>query len=217
MFRINRNEVIFTDGSTSQVDEIVVCTGYSIELPFLSGQLRNNVLDEGTNVLQLYKNVFNPDVGHSLAFIGFIQPASGGILTCSEIQARWFVELCKGTVHLPSKNVMKCDIRQERQRAERRYYASARHTIQRDPIVYNDEIASMFGARPSFWRHPLLVWRLILGSGGSAQWRLQGPGKWDKAEETVRKVPVTGLMTYSTLIIFIVFTIVLYGIVTFLF
>jgi dimethylaniline monooxygenase (N-oxide forming) len=217
ILRINRNEVVFTDGSTSQVDHIVVCTGYNIDLPFLSQQLRNTVLQEGTNVLQLYKNVFDPEVGHSLAFIGFLQPASGGILTCSETQARWFVELCKGTVHLPPTHIMKSAILQERERAEKRYYASARHTIQRDPIIYNDEIASMFGARPSFWRHPLLAWRLLFGSGGSAQWRLQGPGKWNEADKAVRRVPVTGLMAYSTLFIFVLFTVVLYGIVWFLF
>lgn len=201
--------MFFTDGSSTQVDDIVVCTGYSIELPFLSDHDRTDVVDEGTNVLQLYKNVFSPEIGHSLAFIGFIQPASGGILTSSETQARWFVELCKGNVHLPPKNVMKCVIREERAQAERRYYVSARHTIQRDPIVYNDEVASFFGARPSFWRHPKLAWRLLVGSGGSAQWRLQGPGKWDKAGEMVQKVPVTGLMTYSLFSIFLAFIVII--------
>ncbi|KAH3779968.1 hypothetical protein DPMN_157777 [Dreissena polymorpha] len=36
------------------------------------------------SVFQLFKNVFSPDVGGSLAFIGFVQPASGGVLTMSE-------------------------------------------------------------------------------------------------------------------------------------
>ena len=62
---------------------------------------------------QLYKNVFNPDIGSSLAFIGFVQPASGGILTMSETQARWFTELCKGHISLPSKPGMLADIQKE--------------------------------------------------------------------------------------------------------
>ena len=41
----------------------------------------------------------------------------------------------------------------------KRYTASARHTIQRDPITYNDDIAEMFGAKPQLWKHPRLMWR----------------------------------------------------------
>ena len=40
-----------------------------------------------------------------------------------------------------------------------RWYRSARHTIQRDPIIYNDEIASFFGAKPELLKHPALAWR----------------------------------------------------------
>lgn len=40
--------------------------------------------DETT--LRLFKNVFSPEIGYSLAFIGFVQPASGGILTMAETQ-----------------------------------------------------------------------------------------------------------------------------------
>lgn len=46
------------------------------------------------------------------------------------------------------------------QRSSReRYYQSARHTIQRDPIVYNDEIADLIGAKPSPFKFPDLAWR----------------------------------------------------------
>ena len=85
-----------------------------------------------------------------------------------------------------------------------RYTGSARHTIQRDPILYNDEIAAEFGAKPSMWRHPTLAWRLLLGSCGAAQWRLQGPHKNPKAREMVEKVPVTGLLHYSMVVILLV-------------
>lgn len=45
-----------------------------------------------------------------------------------------------------------------------RYYHSARHTIQRDPLKYNDEIASYFGAKPELLKHPSLAWRYELTS-----------------------------------------------------
>jgi dimethylaniline monooxygenase (N-oxide forming) len=57
--------------------------------------------------------VFSPEIGPSLAFIGFVQPASGGVLTMSEIQARWFAEMCKARVTLPSKSHMEKDIKDE--------------------------------------------------------------------------------------------------------
>eukprot|EP00117_Sycon_ciliatum_P024226 scpid37421/ scgid20379/ Dimethylaniline monooxygenase [N-oxide-forming] 5; Dimethylaniline oxidase 5; Hepatic flavin-containing monooxygenase 5 len=192
--RISGNRVLFTDGSSADVDTIVCCTGYRIHLPFIDTKLNNVLLDDESNEISLYKNVFSPSVGASLAFIGFVQPSSGGILSMSETQARWFAQLCLGTVNLPSKQLMQKDIEEERQVARERYCKSTRHTIQRDPIVYNDEIASLFGAKPQFWRHPLLAYRLLLGSCGSAQWRLQGPGTWSGANKLVRSIPVTPLM-----------------------
>ncbi|GFN74211.1 RNA-directed DNA polymerase from mobile element jockey [Plakobranchus ocellatus] len=43
----------------------------------------------------------------------FVQPASGGLLGMSEIQARWFSKLCKGSVQLPSKQEMDAEIEAE--------------------------------------------------------------------------------------------------------
>ncbi len=55
---------------------------------------------------QLYKNVFCPDVGHTLAFIGLVQPASGGSVSMAEMQARWFSQLTLGNLALPGAAVM---------------------------------------------------------------------------------------------------------------
>lgn len=193
------SEVVFTDGTRTAADAIVCCTGYHIDLPFLESSVKDLVLEENTNKIKLFKNVFAPEIGSSLAFIGFAQPASGGLLSISEIQARWFSELCKGALKLPSVETMRQEIKQDQQKSESIYFASARHTIQQDPITYNDEIASYFGAKPQLWKHPSLAWNLIVGSCGAAQWRLQGPHKWNRAKEVVRAVPVTPLMHYGTL------------------
>jgi len=58
-------------------------------------------------LLQLYKSVFNPEIGKDLAFIGFVQPASGGLLSMSEIQSQWLAMIIKGRCTLPSKPIMK--------------------------------------------------------------------------------------------------------------
>lgn len=193
------DKVIFTDGSETVADAVVCCTGYSIDLPFLDSNIKDLVVEESTNKIKLFKNVFAPEIGPSLAFIGFVQPASGGLLSISETQARWFSELCKGTIKLPTAEKMRQEFKQDQQKNESIYFASARHTIQQDPMVYNDEIASYFGAKPQLWKHPSLAWNLIVGSSGAAQYRLQGPHKWNRAKEVVRSVPITPLMHYGAI------------------
>ncbi|KAK3699384.1 hypothetical protein QZH41_006562 [Actinostola sp. cb2023] len=192
--RLESKRVVFTNGSSVEADAIVCCTGYSISLPFLSDKIKPLVIDEGTNKMNLFKSVFSPELGSSLAFIGFIQPASGGLLPVSEIQARWFSALCKGITTLPSKEDMFEEIHQLHCYNNKRYYPSARHTIQQDPILYIDDVASYFGARPQLWRSPTLAWNLLVGTCGAAQWRLQGPHKWNQAKIVVKKVGITPMM-----------------------
>ncbi|KAI8772429.1 dimethylaniline monooxygenase [N-oxide-forming] 5 [Biomphalaria glabrata] len=190
ILNIRGNTVKFVDGTSAKYDRIVYCTGYTIDLPFLSSRVMDSVLQSSSNKMQLYKNVFAPYVGHSLAFIGFVQPASGGIITMSEMQARWFSKLCKGEVKLPNSDEMSADIENEKKIQSGRWYQTARHTLQKDPIVYNDEIGEIIGAKPKLFQNPLLTWRLIFSSGGASQWRLNGPNTWQDAAKQVRKVPV---------------------------
>ena len=64
-----------------------MCTGYNVDLDYLGDEVRNKVLtDSDNNELQLYKQVFCPGLGSRIAFVGFIQPSSGGIMMCSEVQ-----------------------------------------------------------------------------------------------------------------------------------
>ena len=48
------------------------------------------------------------------------------------------------------------------QLAQANYKVSTRHTIQRHPLLYCDEIASYFGAKPSIWDHPKLAPRFVI-------------------------------------------------------
>lgn len=97
----------------------------------------------------------------------------------SETQARWFAELVKPRtrIRLPSEESMVNSIVAEHRESAARYTSSARHTIQKDPVTYCDDIAAKFGAKPQMWRHPTLILHLLLSSCGTAQYRLQGPGK----------------------------------------
>lgn len=206
---VEGNKVVFTDGTKTTTDAIVCCTGYKIDLPFLDSSLKDLVVEENSNKIKLFKHVFVPEIGASLAFIGFVQPTSGGLLSVSEIQARWFSELCKGVIKLPLVEEMQQEIKQDQQKNESTYFASARHTIQQDPLNYNDEIASYFGAKPQLWKHPSLAWHLIVSSCGAAQWRLQGPHKWNRAKNIVHAVPITPLMHYGTLFVLVLLLLII--------
>jgi len=208
--RIEGSRVYFMDGVSEEFDHIILCTGYKIDLPFLDESITKKILDESRNEIKLYKNVFSPEIGASMAFIGFVQPASGGILTMSETQARWFAQLCKQKLRLPTKSEMEDNIQAELTSSRERYYQSARHTIQKDPIIYNDDIAAQFGAKPVWWKHPELAWRLLLGSCGAYQWRLQGPNTWSGAKEAVKKVPVTDLWRYSGIMAIVALAVLIY-------
>ena len=116
-----------------------MATGYNIELSYLSESIRKKIyLDEEQTILnvikflisakckskiaithtfffnlKLYKNVYNPHIGHSLAFIGFIQPTSGGILAVSEIQSRWAIYNIIGMLKLPDHEKMMKEIKSD--------------------------------------------------------------------------------------------------------
>ncbi|CAG5136608.1 unnamed protein product [Candidula unifasciata] len=213
---IKDSTVHFVDGSTADVDRIIYCTGYKIDLPFLPKSVKEQVTVGESNEMQLYRNVFLPEIGASLAFIGFVQPASGGLLTMSEIQARWFSELCKGKIRLPSKPDMNADIKDKRELSQRRWYKSARHTIQQDPIIYTDEIASVIGAKPDLLKNPSLAWRLMFSSCGVSQWRLNGPHKWSQAAQQVRKVPIPPLWNITGYALVLIILGLLYKIIIYL-
>lgn len=50
---------------------------------------------------------------------------------------------------LPAEKQMLESIRKDETKNVERFYHSGRHTIQEDPITYNDEIGRQIGATPS--------------------------------------------------------------------
>ncbi len=105
--------------------------------------------------------MFNPKIGRSFALIGFAQPTSGGLLTMCEMQARWTVQLMLNKIKLPDEAEMLQEIVRDQAKNDKRFHNSKRHTIQKDPILYNDEICSYFGAKPSFYQNIWIFWRLV--------------------------------------------------------
>jgi dimethylaniline monooxygenase (N-oxide forming) len=93
---------------------------------------------------------------------------------------------------------MKKSIEQDQIKMTEPFYKSDRLTIQQDPILYNDEISSFFGAKPNLWQNKALAFHLLFSSCGPAQWRLNGIDS-DKqlASKIIINVPFTPMMKLS--------------------
>ncbi|CAF1011553.1 unnamed protein product, partial [Brachionus calyciflorus] len=213
---ISRDEVTFSNGIKENFDSIVMCTGYKIGMDFLSHDLKKEIFDPQNDAfLNLYKLVFLPKYESDIAFIGFVQPHTGGILPISEIQARWFVYLMLKKAKLPNQEKMRQEINDFKKNVENRFYKSSRHTLQVDPLLYNDEISSFFGAKPNLIKNPALAWRIMFTSCGSAQWRINGPDALPEAVEIVKSVPIPPMNTFTAGLCF--FTAIFFILVLYLF
>jgi dimethylaniline monooxygenase (N-oxide forming) len=123
---IRPESVVFEDGSEVDADLIVYCTGYSVSFPFFDPEL----ISAPGNDLPLYRRVFHPDVP-GVYFIGLAQPL-GAIMPIAEEQGRWVADLLAGRYALPPREQMLADMAAERSRNEKRFYRSARHTMEID-------------------------------------------------------------------------------------
>lgn len=176
---------IFEDGSREDdIDVVIFATGYSFSFPFLEDSVK-----VVKNKVSLYKKVFPPDLEKpTLAIIGLIQPL-GAIMPISELQGRWATQVFKGLKKLPSRSEMMAEINKTREEMAKRYVESQRHTIQGDYIDTMEEIADLLGVRPNLlslaFTDPKLALQLLLGPCTPIQYRLQGPGKWAGARETI--------------------------------
>ncbi|EFC39456.1 predicted protein [Naegleria gruberi] len=139
------------DENASNIDTVVICTGYRISFPFFKDGFFEDCFDEN-NKVSLYKYVFHPKHGTGIAFIGLIQPF-GAIIPISELQSRVAVRMFRGDYKLPSESEMKQDVEQKREAMASRYTESKRHTVQVDYPHYTDELADIIGVKPQFTKH----------------------------------------------------------------
>ncbi|MGW5673037.1 flavin-containing monooxygenase, partial [Micromonospora sp. NPDC003776] len=89
--RFAGTRVEFTDGRADEVDLVIWCTGYRVEVPFLDPDL----LGDGADRLPLYRHVFHLDAP-GLAFVGLMQ-STGAAFPLVEAQARLVAGRLAGT------------------------------------------------------------------------------------------------------------------------
>lgn len=174
--RIDGDTLLFEDGSQVQADTIIYATGYAVHFPFLSPQ----ILATDMAGLPLYRLVFAPN-WPTLAFGGMFR-LTGAVFPLSEMQARWVARVWRGTAHLPSPATMWSAIRTRQAAIARRGSNPSR--LEFEP--YMDLLAAELGILPRLWRRPALLWALLFGPSIAAQYRLDGPGRWAGAAQTIR-------------------------------
>ena len=126
--------VLFTDGSTEEVDVVIYCTGYNISFPFLDAAVAG--ADE--NQVPLYHRVASPTFP-GLYFIGLVQPI-GAIMPIAEAQSHWVADLLEGRATLPPQPDMNREIARYRAAAARRHAHSPRDAIGVDFQSYLREV-----------------------------------------------------------------------------
>ncbi len=118
--------MVFVDGTSVPADLIVWATGYRVSFPFLDDDL----LAVKDNELPLWKRAIHPDLPR-LFFVGLMQPV-GAVMPLAEAQSVWISELLRGDYAPPSDAVVRKQSARDHAAYQRRFYASARHTMEVD-------------------------------------------------------------------------------------
>ena len=104
-----------------------------------------------------------------------------------EMQARWVSRVFAGRCTLPEVTDMLAAIERSSHTVRGENSESPRKVKH---ITYIDEIANYVGCRPRmlkyFFTDPCLWYKLMFWPATPAQWRLDGPGAWIGAKETVK-------------------------------
>ena len=124
--RLDGDTVVFTDGSTAPCDLLIWATGYNVTFPFLDPAL---VSAKG-NELPLWKRMVHPDLP-GLFFIGLLQPL-GAVMPLAEAQSVLVADLLTGQYALPADAELRQQMAADDAAYKRRFYPSARHTMEVD-------------------------------------------------------------------------------------
>lgn len=159
--------VTYDDGSSDVVDTIICATGYRLDLPYLSDELRDELIsDDG---LRLYQHTLPPGLP-TLGAIGQFA-LQGPYFPLLELQARWIAGVWSGAVPAPSP-------------AELRSGAAVPTPAVVAHHVLALTLSEAMGVSPDLSRRPELAASLLLGPMLPVRYRLDGPGSWPDAERT---------------------------------
>ncbi|MCU1291452.1 MAG: putative flavoprotein involved in transport [Bryobacterales bacterium] len=160
---VDGRTVRFVDGSAEDFDGIVFGTGYHLDLPFLSDDLRQT-LDVDAQHIDLCNFTFHPELW-GLAFVGLYEQI-GPYYPVLELQARWIAYTMSGAIAAPSKDELERGVAA---------YRARRGTPQ---TVFTDTMATLFaraaGVEPELESWPELACPLMFGPLTPISFRLSG-------------------------------------------
>lgn len=166
--------VIFKSSGYSKFDEIVICTGYTLNFSFLDPLFQ----PKDNNMRNFLKHAFNPVAGHSLCFVGFARPTTGGVPTSAELVARYFSLLMSGKKTLPPTPQLVKIIEEDKTWETNLFSKSPEITNLISASMFNDSLAMLIGC----YTHPLsliteprffLHWQTCIDL--ACRYRLSGP------------------------------------------
>jgi dimethylaniline monooxygenase (N-oxide forming) len=161
---IEGNKVRFSDESLEEVDAVILATGFELNLPFLSADIRNTI-DLDAQHIDLYKFTFHPNLP-GLAFLGLWEQ-TGPYLPILELQARWIAYVWSGLLPALSGETMREGIT---------VYRAGRGGRQ---VKSGHRLALMFareaGIEPDLRQWPELARALLFGPLTAVSFRLSGP------------------------------------------
>jgi dimethylaniline monooxygenase (N-oxide forming) len=192
--RLTETGAVFADGTQYECDTIVCCTGFGATFPFLTPH--EPALAEAARVpRRLYKRMLHPEIGASLAWIGFVRPGLGSVPPCAEMQSRYFALLVSGRRRLPSRAEMDRDIAFHEQLDLQQFPQDApRIPTLTDYLRFMEGMARAIGCEPPlrslFFRDPRTWAKVMFAPITGAQYRLAGPGAApEEAREWLRQLP----------------------------
>jgi dimethylaniline monooxygenase (N-oxide forming) len=141
---VDGTTVLFTDGTTIEVDTIIAATGYHIDLPLLAKKISPVV----ERRLEAYQRIVHPD-WPGLYFVGFFNVSGGANISMMDTQSELVTAVISGRTGLPSSAEMRASIRAEHRWIARRYPGAARYGLELDPVRYRKEIQEALARPPA--------------------------------------------------------------------
>lgn len=132
--------VRFADGTEEDVDTIIWCTGYAVEVPFLDESL----VGPDPRELPLYKRILHLD-RDDLFFIGLMQ-STGSAFPIIERQSTILAEHLTGRWAPPAPAEMRAEPQRRRRRALKRWGPHGRPAMRVDFDLYMHELAEELDA-----------------------------------------------------------------------
>ncbi|KAM9995433.1 hypothetical protein ACTFIY_001631 [Dictyostelium cf. discoideum] len=150
----NGNEMIFKDSNGNietidNVDEIISCVGYDIDLPFFDDEIKKRIsmnLSITHLPLLLYKHTLSPNLDN-MAFIGMYRTPS---LPEMEIQARFAIYGFAGITKLPTKDIIFKEIKNVENIRDLNEKHNRPQFVFPNRVHFCDDLAKQIGVLPDF-------------------------------------------------------------------